>query len=117
MKMKSITTYNKWDIILVPFPFTDLKAVRKRPALIISPDEYNEKLDVVIAFITSKLDSEYRLGDYKLCEWEKSNLPKPSMIRMKFATIDKAIILKKIGRLFENDINEFTKLLIDFFTK
>ena len=52
-------TYKKWDIILVPFPFTDLKAVRKRPALIISPDEYNEKLDVVIAFITSKLDSEY----------------------------------------------------------
>ena len=44
-------------------------------------------------------------------------MPKPSMIRMKFATIDKAIILKKIGRLFENDINEFTKLLIDFFTK
>jgi len=50
MKMKSITTYNKWDIILVPFPFTDLKAVWKRPALIISPDEYNEKLDVVISF-------------------------------------------------------------------
>ena len=115
--MKSITIYEKWDIILVPFPFTDLKTTKKRPALIISPDEYNEKLDVVIAFITSKLDSEYRLGDYIIQEREKSNLPKPSMIRMKFATIDKSIIIKKIGKLSEKDKGEFNKLLIDFFTK
>ena len=115
-KMKSITIYKKWDIILVHFPFTDLKTTKKRPALIISPDEYNEKLDVVIAFITSKLDSEYRTGDYKIQEWEQSNLPKPSMIRMKFATIDKSIIVKKIGKLIEKDKAEFTKLLIDFFT-
>lgn len=115
--MKSITTYKKWDIILVPFPFTDLKTSKKRPALIISPNEYNDKLDVVIAFITSKLDSEYRTGDYKIQQWEKSNLPKPSMIRMKFATIDKSIIIKKIGRLKEKDIIEFKKLLIDFFSQ
>ncbi len=70
--MKFTTTYKKWDIILVPFPFTNLKSTKKRPALIISPDEYNEKLYVVIAFITSKLDIENRLGDYKIKEWEKS---------------------------------------------
>ena len=87
--------YNKWDIVLVPFPFTDLKTLKKRPALIVSPDEYNKNLDVVIAFITSNLDSEYRIGDYKIQNWQESNLPKPSMIRMKFATVDKSIILKK----------------------
>ncbi len=114
-KMKSITIYKKWDIILVPFPFTDLKTSKKRPALIISPDEYNEKLDVIIAFITSKLDLEYRIGDYKIQDWKKSNLPKPSMIRMKFATIDKSIIVKKIGKLRDKDKNEFKKLLTDFF--
>ncbi|MFQ5824915.1 MAG: type II toxin-antitoxin system PemK/MazF family toxin [bacterium] len=109
--------YRKWDIILVPFPFTDLTTTKKRPALIISPDEFNEKLDVVITFITSKLDLEYRIGDYKIRDWEKSNLPKPSMLRMKFATIDKSIIIKKLGRLNENDVKEFSKLLIDFFTR
>ena len=115
--MKSITTYKKWNIILVPFPFTDLKTSKKRPALIISPNEYNDKLDVVIAFITSKLDSEYRTDDYKIQQWEKSNLPKPSMIRMKFATIDKSIIIKKMGSLKKKDIIEFKKLLIDFFSQ
>ena len=113
--MKSTTTYNKWEIILVPFPFTNLKSTMKCPALIISPDEYNEKIDVVIAFITSKIDSEYRLGDYQIQEWKKAKLPKPSKIRMKFATLDKSMIVKKIGKLSVKDIAEFKKILTHFF--
>lgn len=115
--MKSTMNYNKWEIILVPFPFTNLTTTKKRPALIVSPNEYNKNMDVVIAFITSKLDLEYRVGDYKIQEWKRSNLPKPSMLRMKFATIDKSIIVKKLGRLSEKDVQEFSKLLIDFFTR
>ena len=117
MKMKSTMNYKKWEIVLVPFPFTDLTNTKKRPALIISPDEYNEKLDVVIVFITSKLDLKHRIGDYQIQEWEKSNLPKPSMLRMKFATIDKSIILKKLGKLYDQDVNNFCNLLIKFFTQ
>ena len=114
--MKSIMIYKKWDIILVPFPFTDLSSSKKRPALIISPDRYNKESDVVIAFITSKMNLKYRIDDYKISEWKKANLPKPSMIRMKFATIDKSVIIKKLGRLLEKDRKKFVGLLIDFFT-
>lgn len=114
MKMKSTMNYKKWEIVLVPFPFTNLTTSKKRPALIISPDNYNVEADVVIAFITSKMDLIYRIGDYKIKEWEKSKLPKPSMIRMKFATIDKNIIIKKLGKLIEDDTEEFSTLLIDF---
>ena len=113
--MKSTTTFEKWDIVLVSFPFTDLRGVKKRPALIVSPNQYNSHFDVVIAFITSKLDSEYRPGDYRIQEWKKAHLPKPSQIRMKFATIDKAIIVKKIGTLSRKDRQEFQKLLLQFF--
>jgi len=116
-KMTYMTVYKKWDIILIPFPFTNLRTNKKRPGLIVSPNEYNDKYDLVIAFITSKLDSNYRVGDYKIKNWERSNLPKPSMIRMKFATIDKSLVIKKIGRLFEKDTYEFKKILIDFFAK
>ncbi len=105
----------KWDIILVPFPFTDLSSIKKRPALIISPDKYNENQDVIIAFITSKLDELQRIGDYKIKNWEKANLPKPSMIKMKFATIDKSIIIKNFGRLHQEDFRNFTGLLLSFF--
>jgi len=107
--------YKKWEIVLVPFPFNDLSASKKRPALIISPNRYNRYQDVIIAFVTSKLNTQHRIGDYKIREWEKSNLPKPSMIRMKFATLDKSIIIKTIGRLYKNDSKEFGQSLIDFF--
>jgi hypothetical protein len=56
-----------------------LTTAKKRPALIISPDEYNRKRDVVIDFITSKLDSECRVGDYKIKEWEKSKAAQPQL--------------------------------------
>ena len=112
-----MTIYSKWDIVLVRFPFTDLTNAKKRPALIISPDEYNKNQDVVIAFITSKLSNERKIGDYKIKFWDKACLPKPSMLRMKFATIDKSIILKTLGKLDKSDILEFKKLLIHFFEK
>ena len=115
--MKSIITYKKWDIVLLPFPFTDLTAAKKRPGLIVSPDEYNDKSDVIIAFITSKLDLEQRFGDYRITQWKQAGLPKPSLIRMKFATIAKGIIIKKLGRLTSKDTASFRNLLVDFFTK
>ena len=77
MRPKSTMNYEKWSIVLVPFPFTDLSAAKKRPALIISPNNYNEYQDVIIAFVTSKLNIQHRIGDYKIREWKESNLPKP----------------------------------------
>ena len=109
--------YKKWDIILVPFPFSDLSTSKKRPALVVSPDEYNTGFDIIIAFITSKIDVEPRIGDYFIRDWQKAKLPKPSMLRMKFATIDKTIIVKQFGRLSNKDINQFKKELSDFFSK
>jgi len=115
--MKSTIIYKKWDIILVSFPFTDLKSEKRRPALIISPDNYNQSSNVVVSFVTSQLGRKYRPGDYHIQEWKKANLPKPSMIRMKFATIDKSIIKRELGRLSEKDIKEFRKELVTFFEK
>ncbi|RKX69511.1 MAG: type II toxin-antitoxin system PemK/MazF family toxin [Spirochaetes bacterium] len=109
-------TYRQWDIILVPFPFTDLTTNKKRPALIISPDEYNRGLDVIIAFITSNIKSPNKMGDYQIQDWKISNFPKPSMLRMKFATIDTSIVKKKLGVLSDTDKEEFRKLLMSFFS-
>lgn len=116
MTTQSMTTYDKWDIILVPFPFTDLSTSKKRPALIISPDVYNQNSpDLIIAFITSRISAEKKYGDFLIKYWQDANLPKPSMIRMKFATINKSIIVKKLGCLTKKDRKNFKKLFFRFF--
>lgn len=107
--------YKKWDIVLVPFPFTNLKTTKQRPALVVSSDQYNQGLDLVIAFVTSKMDLPYRHGDFPIEQWSESGLPKPSMLRMKFATLDKEIVIKRIGSLSHKDQQEFSKALIRFF--
>jgi mRNA interferase MazF len=108
--------YDQWDIVLVRFPFTDLTSYKKRPGLIISPYEYNSGRDVIIAFITSNLKLKSMMGDYIIHDWQESGLPKPSMIRMKFATLDRRIIYKRLGRLTDSDIRRFGKALVKFLT-
>ena len=111
-----MTAYRKWDIVLVPFPFTDLTAVKRRPALIISPDSYNRSgPDAVIVFITSRKDLPSRPGDHRIRFWKESGLPKPSMLRMKFATIDQTIIVKKLGSLFREDQRAVQAAFSEFF--
>jgi mRNA interferase MazF len=110
-----MTNYNKWDIVLVPFPFTDLSSIKKRPALILSPDKYNALDDIIIAFITSNIQGEDRFGDYLIEQWKQAGLPLPSKFRMKFATVSKDIIIKKIGHIEKTDQMNISKLVQDFF--
>lgn len=105
----------KWDIVLVPFPFNNLQSIKKRPALIISPNRYNSGPDTVILFITSNIKSFGRPGDYIIQNWQKSGLPKPSMVRMKFATIERSIIIKKLGRITQIDQDALESELQTFF--
>jgi mRNA interferase MazF len=66
-------------------------------------------------FITSKIDSYGRVGDYILSSWKECGLLRPSMTRMKFATIDKAIIKKRLGTLLQSDQEKVMQKLKKFF--
>ena len=89
------------EIVLVPFPYSDLSATKKRPVLIVSNDEYNSKFqDVVVCVITSNLFKD----DYSLTlsndDLETGILPEPSVIKAhKLFTIDKEKILKQFSLL------------------
>ena len=73
--MPPTTIYKKWEIVLVPFPFTDLSSAKRRPALIVSPDNYNVEKDVVIAYLTSQMNLSPRVGDYDLQNGRKPVCP------------------------------------------
>ncbi len=50
-----MTLFEFGDIILVPFPFTDQSATKKRPAVVISSAIYNtERPDLIIMAVTSQ---------------------------------------------------------------
>jgi mRNA interferase MazF len=55
-KRKPQAVLERGDVVLVPFPFTDLTAEKLRPAVIVSVDP--QKTDVIIAFISSVVSPE-----------------------------------------------------------
>ena len=110
-----MTNFKKWEIVLVPFPFTDLTSTKRRPAIVVSPDIYNQNKDVVIAFVTSQINTTSRFGDYKLQKWKEAGMLSVSLVRMKFATIDKSLIIKILGVLEKEDSEELEKNIVDFF--
>jgi len=115
-RTKSTIGYRKWDIVLVPFPFSDLSTTKRRPGLVVSPDAYDSSgPDLVIAFMTSRLGLPPRPGDHRIRFWKESGLPKPSLLRMKLATIQQEIVVKKIGRLFQGERSDVQGVLRDFF--
>jgi len=116
--MKSMTRYDaleKGDIVLLPFPFTNLKATKRRPALVISPKTFNKSGDTSLLFMTSNIASLPREGDVLIQKYQEAGLPKPTLVRMKFATIANALIMKKIGRLPAAEMKRVKAQIMRFF--
>ena len=105
----------KGDIIVVPFPFSDLSSSKKRPALVLANIEGD---DLILAQITSKniLDS-YSIK-LESDDFSSGTLNMKSNVRPnKLFTADKSVILYKVGSLNKDKMNEVTDKLVDIFTK
>ncbi|HHT9105952.1 MAG TPA: type II toxin-antitoxin system PemK/MazF family toxin [Candidatus Wujingus californicus] len=110
-----MTTYNKGDIVLVPFPFSDQTATKKRPAVIISSDRYNNtSSDIVIMAITSKTDKNLTTGECLINNWQDAGLLKPSVIKPAISTIEQTLVLKKLGQLSQKDLILMENTLVEF---
>lgn len=94
--------YEPFDVVVVPFPFTDRKASKRRPALVVSSDRFNQwHKQLVLAMITSTT-SEWP-SDVAINAWEAANLTVPSKVRFKLFTLERAVIIRKLGVLSEAD--------------
>lgn len=105
----------KGDVVVLPFPFSDLSKSKKRPALVVANLEGD---DIILCQITS----EARVDDYSIVlatsDFKQGSLNLTSMIRPnRLFTADKSIILYKIGSLKESKIKEVETEIIKIFKK
>jgi mRNA interferase MazF len=95
--------YEPFDVIEVPFPFSDLPKAKIRKALVITPKAMNEKNQATtLMMITSRKNSEW-VGDIEFQEWQKAGLKKPCFARFKFFTADNSLLRGKVGELAAKD--------------
>lgn len=109
-------TFKPFDVVVVPFPFTDSAQAKRRPALVISQSEgFNNKIEhSVLAMITSLKNEPWPL-DCLIQNKKQSGLSALSVVRMKLFTLDNRFILRKIGRLSKNDQDRVKQSLSHLF--
>lgn len=102
--MKLTLTYKAFDVVVVPFPFTDRATNKRRPALVLSDAAaFNVKIgQSVLAMITSKGHSVWPL-DVVITDTGAAGLSSPSVVRMKLFTLDQQLIIRKAGTLAPKD--------------
>ena len=108
------TTGSKFgDVVLVPFPFTDQTASKRRPAVVVSSDAYHrERQDVILVAVTSRTARPaMSSGDLLIEEWREAGLLKPSLIKPVFTTVEERLILRKLGALQQKDMDALRKAL------
>jgi mRNA interferase MazF len=91
--------FTAFDVVIVPFPFADRLAEKRRPALIISGPKLAPYDLIWVAMITSA-ENEPWPGDVPISDLDRAGLPAPSVVRpVKIACIDPARIERRAGRL------------------
>lgn len=104
-----IVIYNRFDIVKLPFPFTDKQSAKVRPALVLSNEDFNRSVGkTIFAMITSTTKTAW-LHDVVLTDFHAAGLTVPSRVRMKIFTIDNGFILNQLGHLSVSDAIEFEK--------
>lgn len=96
---------NSGAIVLVHFPFSNLRTTKKRPALVLTTVDLADKPALVtVAMITSQVDGIALDGDIRLRDWDAAHLLHPSLVRLaKIATMDVALVQTIIGHLSPRD--------------
>lgn len=111
------TMYKQREIVLVPFPYSDLSSTKRRPVLIISNDNYNQNFpDVVVCVVTSNLHKDGYSVELENEDLEIGVLPESSIVKAhKLFTIHQDKIIKKFslvkGEYFEKVADKIRHLI------
>lgn len=104
--------YEFGDILLMPFPFTDQTTTKKRPTVVISSQKYNlSRPDLIVMAISSQLTTPLLFGEMSITDWQLAGLLKTSVIKPVVTTIQKDLVVRKLGQLNQQDRNALKKHL------
>jgi len=83
--------FRRGDVVLIPFPYTDLSASKTRPAVVVSSDTYHAaRSELLLAYVSSRTSQANPTIEYVLVDWAAAGLLKPSFVRPKVAAVEPA---------------------------
>lgn len=96
-------TFDRFDVCIIDFPFSDRNVTKRRPALVICDRDFIDLTgNILFAMITSAKHSRWP-GDCLITVLDKAGLSHPSKVRMRFSTIAAIRVLERKGQLADAD--------------
>jgi mRNA interferase MazF len=100
-----MTICERFDVVVVPFPFVDAPQAKPRPALVLSTRPFNAANGhTVLAMITRAMATRWP-SDRRIIDLAPTGLNVSSVVRWKIFTLDNRIIRRRIGSLGGDDID------------
>lgn len=91
------------DVVVVPFPFVEQPVAKRRPALVLSKEDFNSNSgQSILAMITSAAGSSWP-SDVTIEDGQSAGLVKRSVLRWKLFTMPNNLIIRKLGKLSTSD--------------
>jgi len=101
----------KGNIVVVPFPFSDLTQTKRRPALVVSVLEGD---DLILSQITSQFVKDSYAISIEGKDFEEGGLKQKSNVRPnRLFTADSHIVLYRIGSLKKEKLNSIIDKIIE----
>ena len=101
--MPTSSSASPGDVVIVPFPFTDREASKRRPALVCSSRLFNQRArHMVLAMITTSTHSPWP-GDVAIRDQKAAGLPEASVVRWKLFTLGASLVIRRSGALSPRD--------------
>jgi mRNA interferase MazF len=105
-RMRSGTALEPGQVVLVPFPFTDLSEVKRRPVLVLSSRRHNSSSrDFICCGMTSNLANRRNSVLIDPTEMAEGSIPVQSRIKFdKVFTLERSLVVKALGRVSQHKL-------------
>jgi mRNA interferase MazF len=106
-----LAKFIKGDVVVIPFPFSDLSQSKRRPALIIASLEGDDK---ILCQITSKTIKDIYAISIDANDFDIGSLKQPGNIRPnRLFTADSHIISYRAGHINNDKLNQVVEKLLE----
>lgn len=90
---------DRYDVVVVPFPFDEIPVSKRRPVLVFSGKQFNaDNGHTVVAMITTAKATSWP-SDVALNDLDAAGLLTPCVARLRFQTMPNDLILRHLGKL------------------
>lgn len=110
--------FERWDVVVVPYPFIELVGAKRRPALILTDKAFQRKNEAFVAAMitTARSMADIHDDDIALKDYIAAGLKRPCVARLsRIATLKQSFAIQKLGQIAKSDRDALSRKIKSMF--